>query len=278
MANCPHCGKKLRLTDWRPECPNCGTNLNYYDSNQKLLDESEKADIEHAQFQPKIDRAKAAYAGSKWAILRILLTLLPVGALFLPLLKSTDASQSLNVIGVYNAINAVGFGEIFGGAFSDPLRLSAALLLISAAMILVSIILITMSLGKHGKVRVLITYGFMLACAAGSAAAASVACRQPVSVWEGSPVAAGLGVGAYLYAVLFLLLFLYNIFLLKKGIPVKHTQCLIGGLPSDEYFRYVEEGMNKSQIQRKMLIAMAELQERQEQELEMEEKNHERAV
>ena len=86
-----------------------------------------------------------------------------------------------------------------------------------------------------------------------------------------------LGVGAYLYAALFLVLFLYNIFLLKKGIPVKHTQCLIGGLPSEEYFRYVEEGMSRSELERKMLVAMAELQEQQEQELEKEEEDHERA-
>lgn len=278
MASCPHCGRKLRMADWRPECPGCGTNLNYYDSNQRLLDESEKAEIEHALFQPRIDRAKAAYAGSKWAILRIVLTLLPVGALFLPLLKSAGG-ESVNVIGVYNAISAVGIGTIFGGAFGSATYLAAALLLVSAAMILISIILITMSLGKHGKVRVLITYGFMLACAAGSVVAAALGGRQPVSVFEGDPSTAVPGVGAYLYAALFLVLFLYNIFLLKKGIPVKHTPCLIGGLPSEDYFRYVEEGMSKSDIQRKMLVALAELQERQEQELEKEgEKAHERAV
>ena len=85
MANCPHCGYHLRLTDWKPDCPKCGVNLNYYKANERLLDESEKAEAEHAKFQPKVDRAKAAYAGSWKAIMRIVLTLLPVGALFLPL-------------------------------------------------------------------------------------------------------------------------------------------------------------------------------------------------
>ena len=277
MATCPHCGRKLHLSDWRPECPGCGTNLNYYDSNQRLLDESEKSEIEHALFQPKIDRAKAAYAGSKWAILRIVLTLLPVGALFLPLLKSGDG-RSLNVIGVYNAVSAVGIGEIFKRAFGGAMYLAAALLLVSAAMILVSIILITMSLGKHGRIRVLITYGFMVACAAGAVLAAASGSRQPVGVFEGEPAPVIPGIGAYLYAALFLVLFLYNIFLLKKGIPVKHTRCLIGGLPSEDYFRYVEEGMSRSDIQRKMLVAMAELQEQQERELEKEEEDHGRAV
>ena len=277
MASCPHCGRKLRMADWRPECPGCGTNLNYYDSNQRLLDESEKAEIEHALFQPRIDRAKAAYAGSKWAILRIVLTLLPIGALFLPLLKNAGG-KSLNVLGVYDAISAAGIGEIFKGAFGNTMYLAAALLLVSAAMILVSLILITMSLGKHGKVRVLVTYGFMPACTAGALLAAAIGGRQPVSVFEGEPAPVAPGVGASLYAALFLVLFLYNVFLLKKGIPVKQTPCLIGGMPSEDYFRYVEEGMSRSDIRRKMLIALAELQEQQERELEKEgEKAHERA-
>ena len=270
MASCPHCGHKLRLYNWRPECPACGVNLNYYDANQRLLDETEKAEREHALFQPRIDRVKAAYAGSKWAILRIVLTLLPVGALFLPLLQSADGSKHLNVIGVYNQINAVGFGAIFGGALQKPLYLAAALLLVSAATILVSLILILLSLGKHGKVRVILTYGFMLLCAAGALTAALIGGMQPVGVFEGAPAPASPGIGAYLYAALFLLLFLYNLFLLKKGIPVKYTPCLIGGLPSGDYFRYVEEGMSQSQLQRKMLAALSELREAQERELSSE--------
>ncbi len=267
MASCPHCGHKLRLYNWRPECPTCGVNLNYYDANQRLLDETEQAEKEHALFQPKIDRAKAAYAGSKWAILRVALTLLPIGALFLPLLQINDGVRRLNVIGVYNAINAVGFGAIFGGALQKPLYLAAALLLVSAAMIIVSLILLLLSLGKHGKIRVIVTYGVMLLCAAGALAAAILGGRQPVGVFGEAPATVRPGVGAYLYVALFLVLFLYNLFLLKKGIPVKYTPCLIGGLASEDYFRYVEEGMEKSVLQRKMLVALAELREAQEREL-----------
>lgn len=267
MASCPHCGHKLRLYNWRAECPVCGVNLNYYDANQRLLDETEKAEREHALFQPKIDRAKAAYAGSKWAIVRIALTLLPIGALFLPLLQINDGARRLNVIDVYNAINAVGFGTIFAGALQKPLYLAAALLLVSAALLLVSLILILLSLGKHGKVRVIVTYGAMLLCATGALTAAVLGGKQPVGTFGEAPATVRPGVGAYLYVALFLVLFLYNLFLLKKGIPVKYTPCLIGGLPSEEYFRYVEEGMSRSLLQRKMLIALAELRETQEREL-----------
>ena len=252
MANCPHCGRKLHLYDWRPECPGCGVNLVFYNSNQALLDESEKAEKEHALSQPRIDRGKAAYAGSKLAIIRIILSLIPIGALFLPLY------DNMNVLKVYDKINEAGIGNIFGGALGNPLYLSGSLLLISAVMIIVSLVLILMSLGKHGKVRVIITYGFMFLCAGGALAALFAAGKAPQ-------------VGAYLYAALMLVLFIYNIFLLKKGIPVKYTQCFIGGLPSEEYFRYVDEGMSKADIQRKMLVALAKLEEEHEQELNGEE-------
>ncbi|MCQ2461858.1 MAG: hypothetical protein MJ177_00460 [Clostridia bacterium] len=253
MANCPSCGRKLHLKDWRPVCPGCGANLNYFDSNKNLLEESEKAEIEHARFQPKVDRAKAAYAGSKLAILRIVFSLLPVGALFLPL--CTMNGEKMNVLAVYGKINEAGIDKVLLGAFSSPLKLSASLLLLSAVLIIVSLVLIIMSLGKHGKIRVIITYLLIPLLSAGSIAA---------FMFSGSGNTAG--VGAYLYTALLLFLFAWNIILLKKGIPVKHTACLIGGLPSEEYFGYVEQGMSKSEIRRKMLVALSALEKECEKE------------
>ena len=170
MATCPHCGRVLRITDWKPECPDCGVNLNYYKANDRLLDESEKVEIEHAKFQPKVDRAKAAYAGSWKAILRIVLTLLPVGALIAFLI----------------AVKAPAYME----KYENP----------------------------------------------------------------------SAGIGAYIYILLQAVSFGWNLHVVLSGIPVKYTQCLIGGLPSEEYFGYVEDGWSKEDIRRKMLVALAKLQ------------------
>lgn len=269
MANCPNCGRKLHLFDWRPECPECGVNMIYYDANQRLLDESERVEIEHARFQPKVDRAKAAFFGSKFSIIRLVLTLLPIGALFLPLLQGKER-LSVAVNDLFSAIGDVGYGNVLGGVLRDPLCLAVMLLLVSMVMIVVSIVLILMSLGKHAKLRVPITYGFMLLCAIGSAVVAAASGSRASEVFEKAGTGMRLGIGAYLYIGLLLVLFLYNLFLLKKGIPVKYTPCLIGGLPSEEYFRCVGSGMSKSQIQRRMLIAMAELEEEQEEKLKKE--------
>ena len=84
MAHCPKCGKKLHFYNWKPNCPSCGVNLNYYRANEILLDESEKAEIEHSGFQPKVDRAKAATIGTTVGKLRMAFFLIPIAAFFLP--------------------------------------------------------------------------------------------------------------------------------------------------------------------------------------------------
>ena len=259
MAQCPHCGCHLRMTDWKPECPDCGVNLNYYKANERLLDESEKAEIEHAHFQPKVDRAKAAYAGSWKAILRIVLTLLPIGALFLPTIKLTGNSMnpdnSANAIGIFGYIGDNNIGKVLGSGMAGII---IAVFLLSLVMILVNLILNVMSLGKHGKVRAIVLYGVMLL-----AAVVSLILFIP-GIKAGTLAGVGYdmtpGVGAYLYVLLQAVSFCWNLHVVLTGIPVKYTKCLIGGLPSEEYFGYVKDGWTKEAIRRKMLVALAEMQ------------------
>ena len=247
MANCPKCGKKLRLYHWRPECPFCGVNMVYYNSNDRMLAETEQAEIEHAHFQPRIDRAKAAFFGSSPAIARIVLSVLPLGALFLPLVGSS-VSRSLNAIGVYGAIDdAGGLGAMLGSVFSgNVIALSVLLLLVSLVMWLVCLVCLPMSLGKYGKQRNLIVNAIWLASAAGSALN---------FLRVGS-----LHIGAFVYVFLILALLVYNLILAKKGLPVKHTVCLIGGLPSEEYFKMKEDGVPELEIRKKMVEALTIMQ------------------
>ena len=248
MANCPKCGKKLRLYHWRPECPFCGVNMVYYNSNDRLLAETERAEIEHAHSQPRIDRAKAAFFGSPAAIARIVLSVLPIGALFLPLGKAEDA-DSFNVIGVYKAVDAAGgAGAMLGDVFSgSAAALSVLLLLLSAVLWLVCLICLPMSLGPHGRQRNLILNILWLGSAAVSAATFAVRIGT-------------LQIGAFVYLFLISALLVYNCVLAKKGLPVKHTVCLIGGLPSEEYFRMKEDGVSELEIRKKMVEALTVMQ------------------
>ena len=107
MANCPKCGYKLKFTDFRPECPGCGVNLMYYNHQERLAEDADKAEAEHVQMQPKVDRIKFAFVGTKLSIVRLVLLFLPIGMLFLPLVhveailpfKNIDMNVSiLNVV------------------------------------------------------------------------------------------------------------------------------------------------------------------------------------
>ncbi len=85
MANCPKCGYKLRMIDIKAECPKCGVNLLYYNHQESLAIDADKAEEEHIKMQPKIDRIKFAFVGTKLSIARIIAILIPIGMLFLPL-------------------------------------------------------------------------------------------------------------------------------------------------------------------------------------------------
>lgn len=260
MAKCPKCGRKLHIYDWRPECPGCHVNLVYYNSNENLLAESEKAEIEHAKHQPSIDRAKASFFGSAPAIVRIVLSLIPVAALFLPIcvVQKAGGSENINAIGVYNYISKADFGALMNNMLhGDLFPLSVILLLISVVMILVCLGCTVMSLGPHGKQRNFILNMIMLVCAAGSAL--TFALSDIPSVLPGCSGGKP-SVGIYLYVFLILVLLIYNLILAKKGLKIKHTVCLIGGLPSEEYFSMVEQGVSELEIRKKMVESLTKMQ------------------
>ena len=85
MANCPKCGYKLRMIDIKAECPKCGVNLLYYNQQERLALDADKAEEEHINFQPKIDRVKFSFVGTKLSIVRLIMLFVPIGMLFLPL-------------------------------------------------------------------------------------------------------------------------------------------------------------------------------------------------
>ncbi|MBR2876616.1 MAG: hypothetical protein IKC01_05725 [Clostridia bacterium] len=107
MANCPKCGYRLKFTDFRAECPGCNVNLMFYNHQERLAEDADKAEAEHIQMQPRIDRVKFAFIGTKLSIVRLILLFVPIGMLFLPLVhieanlpfKTIDANVSiLNIV------------------------------------------------------------------------------------------------------------------------------------------------------------------------------------
>lgn len=265
MANCPKCGRKLHWYDWKPECPDCHVNMVYYKSNERLLAESEKSEIEHAKSQPGIDRAKAAFFGSPYAIARIVLSLIAIAPLFLPLWFFYDAKgvkNTVNVMGVYKFISEETFGGIFNKAFGgDASAIAIVCLLVSAVMILVGVICLFMSLGKHGRLRNHIINGIKLLGAVAGAGFGLFSFYDGNTLFGKGVERAGIGIGLILYIVLIAALIVYNEVLhRKKLLKVKNTVCLIGGIPSDEYFKMVEDGVSELEIRKKMVENLTKMQ------------------
>jgi len=266
MAKCPACGRRLHFTDWKQFCPGCNVNLVYYEANERLLDESEKAEIEHARFQPKVDRGKAAFFGSPLAIAKIVFFFLPIGALFLPLI--TLAEEKISVINIYQYITQTDVGGIFSSAFSgDGAMLALVLLLYAVVMLIVNVFLTFISLGRLGKARNIVAEILPL-CAVVAAA----------FLVSGSLIEGKIAMpswGTWVIVALFAMRFLNSIAIAIVGIPVEYKKCLIGGIPSDRYFSMVESGMSTAEIRREMLIRLTALQEEAEKNRIAEEKEAE---
>lgn len=247
MAKCPNCGKTLHFTDWKQDCPSCGVNLIYFKSNERLLAESEQAEIEHAKHQPSIDRAKAAFFGSAPAIIRIILHVLPIGALFLPLFDIKG--KRINAIEIYKMISGSDFGSFIKKAMSGINENTAlTLLLLSAVLILVCLFCLPMSLGRHGVLRNRILNYLMTGVSFLSLAAGIHCGLKPLS-------------GLFIYIFLLIVICVYNFLLAKKGLNIKYTTCYIGGLKSEDYFRFIDEGMSELEIRKRMVDALTAMQE-----------------
>jgi hypothetical protein len=264
MASCPKCNGRLRLIDWRQTCPHCNVNLVYYRSNDRLLDDSEKAEFEHSETQPKIDRAKAAYAGSKLTIARIVFTVLPVITLLIPVCRLNAADgggKFVNLVSIIKFFMNGGFNTLIDGAKGgNLLSLSLSLALVSAAMFLINLFFIIASLGKHGKVRSFILYGFTFLLSFASLLLL-FAGGKDVSALTENFTSASVFTGAFVFVLAQLAALVINIVLYKKGVDVKYKTCLIGGIPRETFDEYVEAGMSRQEIRRKMLIALAEMQD-----------------
>lgn len=143
MANCPNCGVHLKKTYWKPNCPNCNVNIFYNGMQERLQNDILTAEESLNRMYGMLDRAKASYIGSKLAIARIVLSLIPIGALFLPLGKLAvnvpfvSAEFSIDALAIYNTVSTLDFGGLFG-MLSSP-NLSAAVILYALSIVFIAL-------------------------------------------------------------------------------------------------------------------------------------------
>ena len=281
MANCPKCGRKLTLFDWRPNCPGCGVNLVYYGLEEKLLDEADAAEAEHAKLQKKIDRLKAAFVGSKLTIIRIFLSLLPIAALLIPLCtvtfkapfmaEKTTAVSLITLIDVFSNLDFDALLAVIGSAALQTAFIGYAgallCLALSLVFVIVSLIALMGACSKGGNARNFTFNGISIALAVASIIFFNIFASNGAAVFAGY-LSAKIGAGIFVYIGMLVLLLALNIVIAIKGTPIKYKECLIGGLPADLYFDLVEKGTPKEEIRAMMNKALDAIEAKKEAEEE----------
>lgn len=261
MANCPNCQKHLRIVDWKQKCPHCDANIVLYDMQERLMQDADKAEVQYYYFQKKIDRLKAAFVGSKLSVARIFTSLLPIAALFLPIVKCdfteslSEMSGKLDIMKIYNGVGDINLGEVLSSVSGAdaPFLISVILFLLSVVLILVHFILLTLAASPKGKAR---SYILNIAMFGSSVIAAICFSLSP----SGAIATGSIQIGGILYILLFALNFAIEIIIYKKGVEVHHKQCYVGGIPIEEYFKMLEDNVPHEEIRREMYKRLTEIE------------------
>lgn len=277
MAHCPKCGRKLTIFDWKPNCPGCGVNLVYYGMEERLLDEADAAEAEHARLQKRIDRLKAAFVGSKLTIVRIILSVLPIAMLMLPLCSVTysgpfieQTTTNVNAIEIYNLVSSLDFDALFTMIGSSLLGTSfigyagaLVCLLLSLVVVIVSLLMLTIACGPKGNPRNITLNSIAIVLAVASIVFFNIFATNISAVFP-EFVSGSIGFGIFAYIAALAALLVINIVIAKKGLEVKYKQCFVGGIPAEEYFELVEKGTEKSVIREMMAKALDSKEEAKE--------------
>jgi signal transduction histidine kinase len=261
---CPKCNGKLGITNLGANCPHCGVNLLYYDIERRLLADADAAEAESALFSKKLARVKAAYVGSPLAIARIVLSVLPIAALFLPLVKGSiegpfiDKSFSVGMIQIYNVISRLDFDALFkffdsnilGSAFVDYF-VSIIAIVLTALSSLLGLILLFLACSRLGKIRSIFFPAFGLTALIVSMFMFT-RFSSGFSAVLPATFTASFAFGAYVLLGTLAALLILNIVICIVGIPIVYKEKFVGGIPADRYFEAVAAGEDIEAIRREI--------------------------
>lgn len=270
MAECPKCKEHLKMTDWKQHCPHCGANVVIYDIQERLMKDADIAEVQYYHFQKKIDRLKASFVGSRLAVIRIFTSLIPILAIVVPFFKCefkapfAEFNGFLSLFSLLDIIENLNFDNILGLLNTDDGKTPLVLFAVSIVLLLLSIVLLlvrfgclTMACSKKGKA---ICYGFDIALVILTVVATVMFFVIPDNPY----FSIGFVLAPFVYLFLLGVNFYVDILIFKKGIEVKHAPCFVGGIPIEEYFKMLEDGIPQEEIRAEMYKRLAKLQEEKE--------------
>ena len=250
MANCPKCGKHLRFYDVSQFCPECGTNMTFYGYVDTFYREAKMSELAMANVHVKIKHIKASYIGSKLAVARLCVSLLPAAAFLLPAgrfsfcIPFIDGKYDFSGLGIFNLFNGGGFNYILdminsslaGSEFKALLTAigAYALTALMAVLVLLLSLLCLISYKNMQKIIAVIS-----ALGMADAAASAVLFAKFAGGLKSGIIAGGNGFGIIAVILMFAVVFTVNLLLWKKGIPVEYGE---GMLERTEIYKKVKKG------------------------------------
>ena len=228
--HCPKCGGEIPFYDIKPNCRHCGVNIRYYTQESKLIRDAKRTELEGAVARMVIARIKAAFIGSRLAIIRLVFTLLAAAALVVPF---GGVQYNLPLFGNSFSVGIIGLIQGFGNGLLMNLlhfmnsalvksqtiaALVPACVFVCVALIdvviVVAYILSFLNLSKSAKFMKNAALIGAVVSIVGQAA--SLIVKFPVK--DNETAAVQTGFGALAACAMFVVLFLLNRAMLKKGL------------------------------------------------------------
>ncbi len=148
MSNkCPKCGEKLSPFYMKQNCPKCNTNLVYYDLDNRLRADHEKAIKEQETVDRVINNIKTSAFGGPLQIVRFVLMFSPLLWMCLPMFTSDDRTDITLVSVIMGIIN--GNFDFGNSSYLFPFITMVCVIFFSLAVIISSLF----SIGKKALAR-----------------------------------------------------------------------------------------------------------------------------
>ena len=267
MSKCPKCGRKLHLYNVSQFCPGCGVNLRFYNFRENFLMDAKEAELKLARMNVKLRRMKVSFLGSKLAIFRLIAILFPVLGLLIPSgsvsmnLPFYKETIDLSALGIYNAYSKGDIMYILKMSFSDFAAdqfTSLRNILIgyaSVALVVVIALLATILCFISYKNMQKVIAGIAVVGIADSIAIAIMINHFTTTVSNSLIVSAEAGFGLYIEAVMFAIVFVANLLLCIKKIPIEYEE---GDLERYEILKKVIKGEIKIEELPQPIVETAE--------------------
>lgn len=227
---CPKCGGEIPAFDLRPNCKHCGVNIMYFTQQEGLIRDAKRTELEGAAARMIIARVKAEFIGSKLAVFRMVFSILAAAALLAPFITVKfnvplfDGSLSVGLLGLIQGFQnglLTRVPRLLGSALFAKQTVAAlvpaafmAVVAVLDVVILLALIVGFLKLTESARVMKNTAFVGMIVSLAGQIAAVVM----KFTTADSETAAVSLGFGGLACFAVFLVIFLLNRAILKKGI------------------------------------------------------------